>query len=149
VPIASKFLSCTILQMNLADSLEYLRSAGYFPDSICDGPGRDTLGKVKGQTVLGAAVWDKDPKHASCANHLRFYLPEFPILKKQERILFVDDDVVIQQDSAKLYNAPVPPGVVFTANCDVNLWNAGCQRFDVGTSVYDHFFSQAIATDCD
>ncbi|KOO23116.1 putative galacturonosyltransferase 3-like protein [Chrysochromulina tobinii] len=104
VPIASKFLSCTILQMNLADSLEYLRSAGYFPDSICDGPGRDTLGKVKGQT--------------------------FPILKKQERILFVDDDVVIQQDSAKLYNAPVPPGVVFTANCDVNLWNAGCQRFD-------------------
>ena len=41
-----------------------------------------------------------------------------------------------------LYNQKVPPGVIFTANCDVNLWNQNCQRFDVGRSVYHHFFSQ-------
>ena len=34
---------------------------------------------------------------------------------------------------SRQYNSKINPGVIFTANCDVNLWNAGCQRFDVGT----------------
>ena len=55
--------------------------------------------------------------------------------------------VVIQQDSIKLYRSEINPGVIFTANCDVNLWNGGCQRFDVGRSVYSHFFEQAIIPD--
>lgn len=143
-PIPRTFLSCSTISMTMIDGLEYLRSAGWFPDSICDGPGRNALGKVTQPTLLGAAAWDKDPKHASCANHLRFYLSEFPILARQDRILFVDDDVVIQQDAIKLLNSHVRPDIVFTANCDVNLWNAGCQRFDVGRSVYSHFFEQAI-----
>ena len=37
--------------------------------------------------------------------------------------------------------------MIFTANCDVNLWNSQCQRFDVGTSVYRHFFDQAVIPD--
>ena len=86
-PIASTFLSCRIISMTMLDALQYLRDAGWKPDTICDGPGRDTLGKVTQPTLLGAAHWDKDPKHASCANHLRFYLSEFPILAKHERIL--------------------------------------------------------------
>ena len=44
----------------------------------------------------------------------------------------------------KLFRAQIKPGVIFTANCDVNLWNARCQRFDVGRSVYRHFFDQAV-----
>ena len=48
------------------------------------------------------------------------------------------------QDSVKLFRAQIKPGVIFTANCDVNLWNARCQRFDVGRSVYRHFFDQAV-----
>ena len=83
--------------MTLNGALQYLRDTGWTPDAICDGPGRDALGRVTQPTLLGAAHWDKDPKHASCANHLRFYLSEFPILAPHERILFVDDDVVIQQ----------------------------------------------------
>ena len=146
-PIPTEFLSCRTISMTMLDGLQYLRDTGWKPDSICDGPGRDTLGKVTQPTLLGAAHWDKDPKHASCANHLRFYLTEFPILAHHERILFVDDDVVIQQDSMKLYSHKTKPGVVFTANCDVNLWNGKCQRFDVGRSVYEHFFSQAVIPD--
>lgn len=145
-PIPKDFLSCSTISMTMLDGLQYLRDAGWTPDAICDGPGRNTLGKVTQPTLLGAAAWDKDPKHASCANHLRFYLSEFPILKHHERILFVDDDVVIQRDSVELYRSSINPGVVFTANCDVNLWNAGCQRFDVGRSVYSHFFEQAVYT---
>lgn len=143
-PIQHEFLSCKTISMTMVDGLQYLRDTGWTPDAICDGPGRDTLGKVTQPTLLGAAVWDKDPKHASCANHLRFYLSEFPILARQERILFVDDDVVIQKDSIQLYKHQTKPGVIFTANCDVNLWNQACQRFDVGRSVYKHFFSQVI-----
>ena len=136
-PIASEFLSCRTVSVTLNGALQYLRDAGWKPDSICDGPGRDTLGRVTQPTLLGAAHWDKDPKHASCANHLRFYLSEFPILREHERILFVDDDVVIQQDADKLFRAQLKPGVIFTANCDVNLWNARCQvcydRLEIST----------------
>ena len=55
--------------------------------------------------------------------------------------------VVIQKDSILLYQHKTKPGVIFTANCDVNLWNQACQRFDVGRSVYKHFFSQAVIPD--
>ena len=125
-PVPSQFLSCMTISVTLSDALEYLRKAGWAPDSICDGPGATALGAVTQPTLLGAAFWDQDPKHASCANHLRFYLPEFPILAKHDRVLFVDDDVVVLQDPGRLYRKPLRPTTVFTANCDVNLWNTTC-----------------------
>ncbi|CAN4079538.1 unnamed protein product [Withania somnifera] len=43
----------------------------------------------------------KNPKYMSMLNHLRFYLPEmFPTL---HRILFLDDDVVVQKDLNALW----------------------------------------------
>lgn len=43
----------------------------------------------------------KNPKYLSMLNHLRFYLPEmYPSL---HRILFLDDDVVVQQDLTALW----------------------------------------------
>lgn len=42
------------------------------------------------------------PKYISMLNHLRFYLPRmFP---KLEKILFLDDDVVVQKDLAPLWS---------------------------------------------
>lgn len=43
----------------------------------------------------------RNPKYLSMLNHLRFYLPEvFPALDK---ILFVDDDIVVQEDLSPLW----------------------------------------------
>ncbi|KAM7510209.1 hypothetical protein LguiB_009084 [Lonicera macranthoides] len=44
----------------------------------------------------------KDPKYLSMLNHLRFYLPE--MYPKLHRILFLDDDVVVQKDLTTLWN---------------------------------------------
>nr|GLL18792.1 probable galacturonosyltransferase 9 [Ipomoea trifida]GMC59510.1 probable galacturonosyltransferase 9 [Ipomoea batatas]GMC66019.1 probable galacturonosyltransferase 9 [Ipomoea batatas]GME08241.1 probable galacturonosyltransferase 9 [Ipomoea batatas]GME18367.1 probable galacturonosyltransferase 9 [Ipomoea batatas] len=44
----------------------------------------------------------RNPKYLSVLNHLRFYLPEmYPNL---HRILFLDDDVVVQKDLTALWN---------------------------------------------
>lgn len=44
----------------------------------------------------------RNPKYLSMLNHLRFYIPEvFPTLKK---IVFLDDDVVVQKDLSALFS---------------------------------------------
>ncbi|KAM0912113.1 hypothetical protein ACQ4PT_013017 [Festuca glaucescens] len=44
----------------------------------------------------------RNPKYLSILNHLRFYLPEiFPRLNK---VLFLDDDIVVQQDLSPLWS---------------------------------------------
>lgn len=42
------------------------------------------------------------PKYMSMLNHLRFYIPK--IFPKLEKILFLDDDVVVQKDLAPLWS---------------------------------------------
>ncbi|GFP97941.1 probable galacturonosyltransferase 9 [Phtheirospermum japonicum] len=43
----------------------------------------------------------RNPKHLSMLNHLRFYLPE--LYPKLHKILFLDDDVVVQKDLTALW----------------------------------------------
>ncbi|KAJ4959302.1 hypothetical protein NE237_026413 [Protea cynaroides] len=44
----------------------------------------------------------RNPKYLSMLNHLRFYIPEvFPAL---EKVVFLDDDVVVQKDLSELFS---------------------------------------------
>lgn len=43
----------------------------------------------------------RNPKYLSILNHLRFYLPQ--ILPKLEKVLFLDDDVIVQKDLTDLW----------------------------------------------
>ncbi|KAH7416447.1 hypothetical protein KP509_14G091900 [Ceratopteris richardii] len=43
----------------------------------------------------------RNPKYLSMLNHLRFYLPE--VYPKLDKILFLDDDIVVQKDLASLW----------------------------------------------
>ncbi|WOL06394.1 hypothetical protein Cni_G15128 [Canna indica] len=43
----------------------------------------------------------RNPKYLSILNHLRFYLPE--ILPKIKKVVFLDDDVVVQKDLTSLW----------------------------------------------
>ncbi|RWW45757.1 hypothetical protein BHE74_00048404 [Ensete ventricosum] len=43
----------------------------------------------------------RNPKYLSILNHLRFYLPE--ILPKLSKVVFLDDDVVVQKDLTSLW----------------------------------------------
>ncbi|CAH9096952.1 unnamed protein product [Cuscuta europaea] len=44
----------------------------------------------------------RNPKYLSMLNHLRFYLPE--VYPKLDKILFLDDDIVVQKDLTRLWS---------------------------------------------
>ncbi|XP_021724647.1 probable galacturonosyltransferase 4 [Chenopodium quinoa] len=44
----------------------------------------------------------RNPKYLSILNHLRFYLPE--IFPKLNKVLFLDDDIVVQKDLTRLWS---------------------------------------------
>lgn len=47
----------------------------------------------------------RNPKYLSILNHLRFYLPR--IFPQLEKVLFLDDDVVVQRDLSALWEVPM------------------------------------------
>ncbi|XP_024530024.1 polygalacturonate 4-alpha-galacturonosyltransferase isoform X2 [Selaginella moellendorffii] len=66
----------------------------------------------------------RNPKYLSMLNHLRFYLPEvFPGLSK---ILFLDDDIVVQKDLTPLWSVDLHGKV----NGAVETCGASFHRFD-------------------
>ena len=70
-PLPTRYLQCRVLTLSLSDALEHLTRIGWKPETICDPPGSSRLGKASESTLIGTLSWDKDYKHASCANHLR------------------------------------------------------------------------------
>nr|GLL17765.1 probable galacturonosyltransferase 10 [Ipomoea trifida]GMC47534.1 probable galacturonosyltransferase 10 [Ipomoea batatas]GMC53548.1 probable galacturonosyltransferase 10 [Ipomoea batatas]GMC53798.1 probable galacturonosyltransferase 10 [Ipomoea batatas] len=44
----------------------------------------------------------RNPKYLSMLNHLRFYIPE--VFPKLEKVVFLDDDVVVQKDLSPLFS---------------------------------------------
>ncbi|KAG0584721.1 hypothetical protein KC19_3G230300 [Ceratodon purpureus] len=53
-------------------------------------------------TILAAYLQARSPKYISIMNHLRIYLPDlFPEL---EKVVFLDDDVVVQKDLGALFD---------------------------------------------
>ncbi|KAH1248360.1 putative galacturonosyltransferase 3 [Glycine max] len=66
----------------------------------------------------------RNPKYLSMLNHLRFYLPE--VYPKLNRILFLDDDIVVQRDLTPLWSIDLK-GMV---NGAVETCKESFHRFD-------------------
>lgn len=66
----------------------------------------------------------RNPKYLSMLNHLRFYLPE--VYPKLEKILFLDDDIVVQKDLTPLWSVDLR-GMV---NGAVETCKESFHRFD-------------------
>ncbi|KAL2519849.1 putative galacturonosyltransferase 3 [Forsythia ovata] len=66
----------------------------------------------------------RNPKYLSMLNHLRFYLPE--VYPKLDKILFLDDDIVIQKDLTPLWSVNLQ-GMV---NGAVETCKESFHRFD-------------------
>ncbi|KFK30437.1 hypothetical protein AALP_AA7G260900 [Arabis alpina] len=66
----------------------------------------------------------RNPKYLSMLNHLRFYLPE--VYPKLEKILFLDDDIVVQKDLAPLWTVDMQGKV----NGAVETCKESFHRFD-------------------
>ncbi|CAO2823561.1 unnamed protein product [Amaranthus hypochondriacus] len=66
----------------------------------------------------------RNPKYLSVLNHLRFYLPE--IFPKLTKVLFLDDDVVVQKDLSRLWSVDLKGNV----NGAVETCGETFHRFD-------------------
>ncbi|XP_050226971.1 probable galacturonosyltransferase 4 [Mercurialis annua] len=66
----------------------------------------------------------RNPKYLSILNHLRFYLPE--IFPKLNKVLFLDDDIVVQKDLADLWSIDLKGNV----NGAVETCGENFHRFD-------------------
>ncbi|XP_016483370.1 polygalacturonate 4-alpha-galacturonosyltransferase-like [Nicotiana tabacum] len=66
----------------------------------------------------------RNPKYLSMLNHLRFYLPQ--IYPKLDKILFLDDDIVVQQDLTGLWSVNLHEKV----NGAVETCGQSFHRFD-------------------
>lgn len=66
----------------------------------------------------------RNPKYLSMLNHLRFYLPE--VYPKLEKILFLDDDIVVQKELTPLWSVDMK-GMV---NAAVETCKENFHRFD-------------------
>ncbi|CAN1178462.1 Probable galacturonosyltransferase 4 [Linum perenne] len=66
----------------------------------------------------------RNPKYLSILNHLRFYLPE--IFPKLNKVLFVDDDIVVQKDLSALWALDLKGNV----NGAVETCGESFHRFD-------------------
>ncbi|XP_058785833.1 probable galacturonosyltransferase 3 [Vicia villosa] len=66
----------------------------------------------------------RNPKYLSMLNHLRFYLPE--VYPKLDKILFLDDDIVVQKDLTPLWSIDLK-GMVIGA---VETCKESFHRFD-------------------
>eukprot|EP00897_Mesotaenium_endlicherianum_P000961 jgi/Mesen1/10866/ME000093S10381 len=77
----------------------------------------------------------RNPKYMSILNHLRFYLPE--IFPELDKVLFMDDDVVVQRDLSPLWELPM--------NGKVNLAVETCGKVFHRFRTYLNFSSELIA----
>ncbi|KAE9591550.1 hypothetical protein Lal_00039112 [Lupinus albus] len=66
----------------------------------------------------------RNPKYLSILNHLRFYLPE--IFPKLNKVLFLDDDIVVQKDLTGLWSVDLKGNV----NGAVETCGESFHRFD-------------------
>ncbi|VFQ75711.1 unnamed protein product [Cuscuta campestris] len=66
----------------------------------------------------------RNPKYLSMLNHLRFYLPE--VYPKLDKILFLDDDIVVQKDLTPLWSVDLHGKV----NGAVETCGQSFHRFD-------------------
>ncbi|KAJ0111337.1 hypothetical protein Patl1_00322 [Pistacia atlantica] len=66
----------------------------------------------------------RNPKYLSMLNHLRFYLPQ--VYPKLDKILFLDDDIVVQKDLTKLWSVDLHGKV----NGAVETCGESFHRFD-------------------
>ncbi|KAJ8602735.1 hypothetical protein CTAYLR_003801 [Chrysophaeum taylorii] len=73
------------------------------------------------------ASWDHGAKHNSVFNCLRFYLALLPEFAHLDRIIFMDDDIVMRGDVGKLWDYPQTKAI--SAGCLNWIWN-DCGRME-------------------
>eukprot|EP00471_Norrisiella_sphaerica_P005536 CAMPEP_0184487464 /NCGR_PEP_ID=MMETSP0113_2-20130426/10130_1 /TAXON_ID=91329 /ORGANISM="Norrisiella sphaerica, Strain BC52" /LENGTH=678 /DNA_ID=CAMNT_0026869793 /DNA_START=6 /DNA_END=2042 /DNA_ORIENTATION=- len=138
---AGSYLSDTGINLhaiNLDDAVEDLKTNGYKPIWLWDeyktsvyGPDGVMRQEWVNENTARPFDWDHDLMHMHRLNHLRFYIPHLSQFKDLDRIIFLDDDLIVQTDVRQAWDSKenFPKGSVMAGTCD--FW-----RYRTGLSSY-------------
>lgn len=104
-----------------------VEAEGYYP--IWKWP---MQGGERSNLSVHPAFWDNSSTHKDPFNLLRFYLPHIDPFKNIHKLIFMDDDVIINRDVAEAYDFPLRNGTIMSASCHNWIWS-DCDRFRSGT----------------
>uniref|UniRef100_A0A7I4ACQ5 Hexosyltransferase n=1 Tax=Physcomitrium patens TaxID=3218 RepID=A0A7I4ACQ5_PHYPA len=129
-----------VIQVQNVDDFKWL-NASYSPvlKQLKSTSMKDYYFKADQTNLLAAGTSNlkyRNPKYLSMLNHLRFYLPE--VFPKLNKILFLDDDIVVQRDLTPLWHTDLNGNV----NGAVETCGASFHRFDK----YLNFSNPLIST---
>ena len=110
----------------LADLTRVLLSDGFHPPWT-----QPALRDEDDDWLIRPAKWDSHGKHNSPLNHLRFYIPHFPFLAGVERVLFVDDDIIVNHDIEAAVHHAVQPGMAMVTSCAISSYLKDCDAFEL------------------
>ena len=117
----------------LADLTRVLLSAGFRPPWT-----QPALRDDDDDWLIRPAAWDSHGKHNSPLNHLRFYIPHFPFLAGVERVLFVDDDILVNRDIAAALHHAVQPGMAMVTSCAISSYLKDCDAFELRAGEFSY-----------
>lgn len=60
---------------------------------------------INGESYIKNYEWIKQKRHVSTSALIKFFLPQ--ILKNEEKILYIDDDTIIQNDLTEVFNTDI------------------------------------------
>uniref|UniRef100_A0A7S3ZB35 SAM domain-containing protein n=1 Tax=Lotharella globosa TaxID=91324 RepID=A0A7S3ZB35_9EUKA len=83
----------------------------------------------KTKYTVRTASWDASEIHYDPLNHLRFYLPFLPQFNDKPRLLFLDDDLIIQGDIHHAWTRPMSPRRVLTGVCGMWVFDDEMKMF--------------------
>lgn len=89
-------------------------------------------GVARSELSVHPASWDNSTTHKDPFNLLRFYLPHIAPFDKLSKLIFMDDDVIINRDVAEAWDFELRNGTIMSASCHNWIWS-NCDRFRSGT----------------
>eukprot|EP00466_Bigelowiella_natans_P003839 jgi/Bigna1/131385/aug1.14_g6093 len=144
----------TIHTLQLDKVVNNLLRTGYEPvwtwdvynSSVRDGNANWDPAWVNENTAL-PGVWDHSTMHMHPLNHLRFYIPYIKEFSKLDRILFMDDDLIIQGDVQQAWDAKanLTDGKVLAGACEIWKWGDATSTFEYSGKDSSYAKSSALA----
>ena len=95
--VPARYGACRILPMIEREAVDALNARGFHPLSMC---ALNTSSALLSRGVAGGGGGGRNFKHATCLNHLRFYLAELPVLRDATSVILLDDDIVVRRSLA-------------------------------------------------
>jgi LPS sulfotransferase NodH len=84
--------------------------------------------------TIRPGVWDNSTTHFNPFNLLRFYLPHIEPFRHLDKVIFMDDDVVILGDVERTWETRLEKHAVMSASCHNWVWST-CNRFESSSSL--------------